>query len=455
MTQLLDTLNQVVWGIPLLALMVGVGVYLTWILRGIQFRYLGYALRLVLGKENQGTGAGDISHFQSLMTALAATMGVGNIAGVATAFVTGGPGALFWMWVTALLGMAIKYVEAYLAVKYRVVDKNGQMSGGPMYFIEKALNLKWLAVIFAFCGILASLGGGNMLQSNSIADVMETVFKIDPLYTGIILAAFMGLILLGGIKAIGRVASVLVPVMAILYLLGALVVIALCYEVIPQAVMQILVHAFTPHAAVGGFIGSTIMMAMQVGVSKGLMTSEAGLGTASIAAAAAKTDLPGRQAMVSMTSSFLSTVIMCSVTALVLGVTQVLGTVNAEGETVMGASLTALAFDAIVPNGSYIVAISVILFGFTTILGWSYYSERCLVYLAGERYISAFRFFFVLTVLCGALLHIEAVWKISDIANGLMAIPNLVAIALLGRQVALENEDFLALVKKERSIVSL
>lgn len=451
MNNFLDTLNLIVWGPPLLGLMMGVGIYLTWILKGIQFRYLGYALRLVLGKENQGTGAGDISQFQSLMTALAATMGVGNIAGVATAFVTGGPGALFWMWVTALLGMAIKYVEAYLAVKYRVIDENGHMSGGPMYFIEKALGLKWLAIIFAFCGVLSALGGGNMLQSNSIADVMKTVFTIDPLYTGLILSALIGVILLGGIKAIGKVASILVPVMAILYLLGALVVIVLCYEVIPQAVSQILIHAFTPHAAVGGFLGSTVLMAMRVGVSKGLMTSEAGLGTASIAAAAAKTDLPGRQAMVSMTSSFLSTVIMCSVTALVLGVTQVLGAVNPQGEAVMGASLTALAFDAIVPNGSYIVAIAVILFGFTTVLGWSYYSDRCVYYLFGEKFMVPFRIFFVLAVLCGALLHIDAVWKIADIANGLMALPNLVAIALLGKQVAIENESFLALLKEEHS----
>lgn len=447
---MLDSINLFIWGIPLLSLMVGVGIYLTWILKGIQFRYLGYALRLVLGKENQGSGAGDISHFQSLMTALAATMGVGNIAGVATAFVTGGPGALFWMWMIALLGMAIKYVEAYLAVKYRVVDKNGQMCGGPMYFIEKGLKLKWLAVAFAVCGVLGAFGGGNMLQSNSIADVMQTVFHVDPLLTGIVIAALIGLILLGGIQTIGRVASVLVPVMALLYISGALVVIVLCYEVIPQAMWHIFSHAFTPHAAVGGFIGSTVLAAMRVGVSKGLMTSEAGLGTASIAAAAAKTDHPGRQAMVSMTSSFLSTVIMCSVTALVLGVTQVLGAVSTNGEVIMGASLTALAFDSVVPNGSYIVAIAVILFGFTTVIGWSYYAERCIVYLVGERFIPIFKILFVANILTGALLQVDAVWKISDIANGLMAIPNLIAIALLGKQVASENQDFLALIEKER-----
>lgn len=265
------------------------------------------------------------------MTALAATIGIGNIAGVATAITVGGLGALFWMWVTALLGMATKYAEAILAVKYRVVDERGEMCGGPMYFIETGLGWKWLALCFAFFGAMAALGGGNMLQANSVADVMKTMLHVNPWVSGLVIAALTGMTLLGGIKAIGKVASILVPIMAIFYLLGACIILIINWERIPDTISSILYHAFTGQAAFGGFLGSTLLLALRVGVSRGLMTSEAGLGTASIAAAAAKTDLPGRQALVSMTGSFLATIIMCSVTGLVLGVSGVFGLKDEAG----------------------------------------------------------------------------------------------------------------------------
>jgi AGCS family alanine or glycine:cation symporter len=446
----LNTLYGWVWGPPLLILLMGVGIYLTLKLRGLQFSYLGYALKLAFGWTEAKEGKGDISHFQSLMTALAATIGIGNIAGVATAITVGGMGALFWMWVTALIGMATKYAEAILAVKYRVTDARGEMCGGPMYFIMRGMNQKWLAICFALFGAIAALGGGNMLQANSIADVMQSVAGVNPWITGITIALLTGLTLLGGIKSIGRVAGFLVPFMAIFYILGGGLVILVCYDKIPHAISMILTNAFTGQAAVGGFLGATLVTAIQVGVSRGLMTSEAGLGTASIAAAAARTDLPGRQALVSMTGCFLATVILCSVTGLVLGVTDVLGTTTAEGYLVNGASLTVIAFNSVFSWGGYIVTVGIIFFGFTTLLGWSYYGEKCIEYLLGERSIPFYRIIFVLFVLIGAVLELEIIWKVSDITNGLMAFPNLIAILALSKVVVTETNSFLAVLKKER-----
>lgn len=452
MIEALDTLYGWVWGLPLLFLISGVGIYLTIALRGLQFRYLGYALRLVFGRKSnsQSEGEGDISHFESLMTALAATIGIGNIAGVATAITVGGLGALFWMWITALLGMATKYAEAILAVKYRQLDRRGEMSGGPMYFIESGLGWKWLAVAFAFFGSIAALGGGNMLQANSVSDVMSTVFHVDPLWTGIVVAALTGVTLIGGIKSIGKVASWLVPFMAIFYIGGASIILVVCYEQIPNALYAIFTHAFTGQAAVGGFMGSTMILALQVGVSRGLMTSEAGLGTASIAAAAAKTDHPGRQALVSMTGSFLATIIMCSVTGLVLGVTGVFGSVDPEGKMLNGASLTVAAFETVLTGGRYVVAIGLILFAFTTILGWAYYGEKCMEYMFGSKSIPIYRILFTLVVIPGAVLELGIVWKISDIFNGLMAFPNLIALCALSTVVIKETTSFLEILKAEQ-----
>jgi alanine or glycine:cation symporter, AGCS family len=446
----LDIIYSWVWGAPLLFLLMGIGIYLTYALKGLQFRYLAYALRLVFQPHKKNEGKGDISHFESLMTALAATIGIGNIAGVATAITIGGLGALFWMWVTALIGMAIKYAEAILSVKYRSTDKNGAMCGGPMYFIEKGLGWKWLALGFAGFGAIAALGGGNMLQANSVSDVMRTSFNIDPWITGIVVAACTGLTLLGGIKSISKVASFLVPFMAIMYIGGALLILIKSYDRIPNAIQLILTSAFTGQAAFGGFLGSTLLLSLQVGISRGLMTSEAGLGTASIAAAAAKTDLPGRQALVSMTGCFLATIIMCSATGLVLAVTDIFGTFDANGKLLNGASMTVAAFQSAFPWGGYVVTIGLILFAFTTLVGWSYYGEKCVEYILGTRSVPYYRTLFTLVVIPGSVLELEVVWKISDICNGLMAFPNLIGIAALSGVVIAETNTFLKVLQAEK-----
>jgi len=444
-----DAAYRVVWGFPLLILISGLGIYLTVFLRAIQIGYLGYALKIVIGKEKVESGKGDISHFQSLMTALAATIGIGNIAGVSTALVIGGPGALFWMWITAFFGMATKYAESYLAVKYRIEDENGEMAGGPMFFIERGLKWHWLAFSFALFGVLASFGGGNMLQANSVAEALLTSFSIDPFWTGLIMAAVTGLTLFGGIRTIGKVASFLVPMMAFFYIAGAMTVILYHLDRVPFALMKIFTSAFSRSAAVGGFTGATLLTALQTGVSRGLMTSEAGLGTASIASAAAKTDLPGRQALVSMTGSFLATIILCTITALVLNVTQVFGTTYENGSLITGVALTAKAFTSVFSWGGYIVTFGVIFFGFTTLLGWAYYGEKCIEYLMGVKAIPPFRILFTLIIIPGAILDLEIVWKISDVFNGLMAYPNLIGIAALSGIVISETKSFLKQVEKE------
>lgn len=446
----LDHLYHWVWGLPLMLLLIGIGVYLTVTLKGLQFRYLLYALRLAFGPQKKGDGEGDISHFASLMTALAATIGIGNIAGVATALTVGGFGALFWMWMTALIGMAIKYAEAILAVKYRRQDDRGEMCGGPMYFIEYGLGWKWLAVSFAVFGAIGAFGGGNMLQANSVADVMKSMFGIETWITGTLIAIITGLTLLGGIQSIGKMASILVPFMAIFYILGAGAILVVHFERVPEALSMIVSSAFSGQAAVGGFMGAGVLMAIQVGVSRGLMTSEAGLGTASIAAAAARTDFPGRQALVSMTGCFLATIVMCSATGLVLAVTDVFGIAGADGKLMNGASLTLTAFNSVFSWGGYIVTIGLLLFAFTTILGWAYYGEKCIEYLFGTRSIPIYRFLFTLIVIPGAILELDIVWKISDICNGLMAIPNLIGLCALSGVVIAETRLFEHILAKER-----
>lgn len=450
MMPFLHSIYEIVWGLPLLLLLMGIGLYLTIVLKGMQFRYLGYALKLGLGLDKAKEGLGDISHFQSLMTALAATVGIGNIAGVATAITIGGLGALFWMWVTALIGMITKFAEALLALKYRTVDEKGEMCGGPMYFIEKGLGWKWLAIIFAACGAIATFGGGNMLQANSVADVMQSVFDIDPLWSGIVTAILIGLTLLGGIRSIGRVASWLVPFMGIVYIGGGLLILIKCYDQIPAAALGIFSHAFTGQAAIGGFAGSTLLLSIQVGISRGLMTSEAGLGTASIAAAAAKSDVPGRQAMVSMTGSFLATVVMCTITGLILGVTNLLGEVGPDGKMLTGASMTVAAFQSVFSWGRYVVSFGLVLFAFTTLLGWSYYGEKCIEYIWGRKVVPFYRIIFSLMIIPGAVLELETVWLISDIFNGLMAFPNLIGLCALSGVVINETRSFLKELEEEK-----
>lgn len=438
----LQTLYAWVWGPTMLILLLGSGLYFTIVLKGIQFRYLFTAFRMAFGKQEK-EAAGDISHFASLMTALAAMLGTGNIAGVAMALMIGGVGSMFWMWVTAIVGMTLKYAEAVLAVKYRSQDKNGEMAGGPMYFIEKGLGWRWLAIAFAVFGLLASLGGGNMIQANTVATVMQSTFAIDPVWSGIAMTILVAVTILGGIKSIGRVASYLVPLMALLYICGGAVILFTHYSAIPAAFLSIFTHAFSGQAAFGGFAGASTMMAIQVGMSRGVMTSEAGLGASSIAAAAAKTSSPIRQGLVSMTGCVLTTILMCTVTALVLLVTGVVGNANETGVALNGAALTGAAFDSVFAGGSYIVAFSLAMFGFTTILGYAYYAEKCLEYLLGTWSIPIYRVVFTGFVFLGAVLHMQVVWLVSDIANGLMAYPNLIGLFALSRVVVAETQAFM------------
>jgi AGCS family alanine or glycine:cation symporter len=445
----LDRVDQWIWQ-PLFVILVGTGLYLTYCLRGIQFSRLWYALKLALTRHDP-EAVGDISHFQALMTALAATIGIGNIAGVATAVAMGGLGSLFWLWVTSLIGMSMKYSEAVLAIQYRIVDEKGEMAGGPMYYIERGMGWKWLAILFAFCGAITTIFTGNIVQSQSIASAMESTFSLNPWITGGVLAAFTGLVLIGGIKSIGGVTSFLVPIMAIFYILGCLVILALRITDIPQALSTIFESAFTGQAAIGGFIGSTMMMAVQMGVARGVFSNESGLGSAPIAAAAAKTDMPARQALISMTGAFLSTVV-CTFTGLVLAVTDVLGKIGNDGLVLNGAPMTIAAFNAVIPHGGLIVLIGSILFGYSTIIGWAYYGEKCCEYLFGIKSINYYRILFTFVVFFGVAIPLEMVWSLADIANAFMALPNLVALIALAGVVTYQTRIFLNKIKQEVSI---
>ncbi|PKM86998.1 MAG: sodium:alanine symporter family protein [Firmicutes bacterium HGW-Firmicutes-12] len=435
-------LNSLVWGPYMLVLLVGTGLYLTLRLNFISFRYLPYALKLAFSKNQDDKSQGDISHFQALMTALAATIGTGNIAGVATAVTLGGPGAVFWMWITALVGMATKYAEAILSVKYRIVDERGEMAGGPMYFLEKGLNMKWLGILFAFFGAIAGFGIGNMVQSNSVAAAIESTFKVPPILTGIVLAIFTALVILGGIKSIGKVTSRLVPIMAVFYILGGLVIILLNIPQLPAAIAFIFKAAFGGQEAIaGGFAGATVAHAIRFGVARGVFSNEAGLGSAPIAAAAAKTDHPARQALVSMTGTFLDTIIVCSITGLVLAITSTWELANPD--TLTGAALTTTAFtNGLGTWGGMIVSVGIILFAYSTILGWAYYGEKCAEYLLGSKVVMPYRYLWVIFVAVGAIAKLSFVWDLADTLNGLMAIPNLIGLLLLSGVVVSETKDF-------------
>ena len=425
-TNLNSTVNGIVWGPPMLILLVGTGIILTFRLKALQFSNLLYAHKMIF-KKHEGL-EGDISNYQALTTALAATIGTGNIAGVATAIAAGGPGAVFWMWVTGLVGMATKYAEAVLAVKYREKDKRGEMAGGPMYYIEKGLGLKWLAVLFAFFGAIAAFGIGNMVQANSVADAIYTTFGVQHWITGLILVIFTGIVLLGGIKSIGKVTAYIVPIMAIFYILGGSVVIILNAAYVPAAFASIFSDAFTGDAVAGGALGTVI----RYGVARGVFSNEAGLGSAPIAAAAARTDHPVRQALVSMTQTFIDTLVVCSFTALSILSSGLVGTINPDtGAAYTGAALTTVAFNEAIPGiGGIIVAVGIVFFAYSTILGWSYYGEKCLEYLVGEKGVILYRVIFVSFIMVGALSGLQFIWDLADTMNGLMALPNL--IGLLG-----------------------
>ena len=433
---LFDTLGGWVWGPYMLVLLVGTGVYLTVRLMGIQFTLLPFALKQAFTPQKKVEGEkqeGDISHFGALMTALSATIGTGNIAGVATAVVVGGPGAVFWMWITAIFGMATKYGEGVLAVKYRVVNKKGEMSGGPMYYIERGMKQKWLAILFAGFATIASFGIGSSVQSNSVAQSIHASFGIDGWITGVVLTVFTAVVILGGIKSISKVSSVLVPFMAVFYVLGGLIIILLNLDGLMPALQLIFSDAFTGDAVAGGALGTVI----RYGVARGVFSNEAGMGSAPIAAAAARTDHPVRQALVSMTGTFLDTIVVCSITGIVL----VMGNMYMDGET--GAALTTHTFDKLLPGpGGWIVTFGLIFFAYSTILGWCYYGEKCATYLFGDKCITPYRVIYVATVMMGTVASLDLVWAAADTFNGLMAIPNLIALLALSGVIIKETKDF-------------
>ncbi|MGR6980122.1 alanine/glycine:cation symporter family protein [Testudinibacter sp. P27/CKL/0425] len=433
-----NNLSDHVWGPYMLALLVGTGVYLSLRLIFLQFRLLPFALKQAFTphpkKEDGSDHHGDISHFGALMTALSATIGTGNIAGVATAVVSGGPGAVFWMWLTAIFGMATKYGEGVLAVKYRIVNDKGEMSGGPMYYIERGMKLKWLALLFAAFGTLASFGIGSSVQSNSVANAIHTSFGINNTLTGVVLTLLTGIVVLGGIKSIARASSIIVPFMAISYILGGLAIIIVNAELFLPAISTILDHAFAADAVGGAILGN----AVRYGVARGVFSNEAGMGSAPIAAAAAKTDHPVRQALVSMTGTFLDTIIVCSITGIVL----VMGGLYTDGQT--GAALTTLTFNKMLPGpGGWVVTFGLIFFAYSTILGWCYYGEKCATYLFGDKYVNLYRIVYVATVMAGAVLQLDLVWSAADVFNGLMAIPNLIALLFLSGVIVRETKDFI------------
>ena len=438
-----SAINDIVWGPPMLILLVGTGLMLTIRLKGLQFSNLIYAHKMIF-KKNEGS-EGDITNYQALTTALAATIGTGNIAGVATAIAAGGPGAVFWMWITGLVGMATKYAEAVLSVKYRSKDKKGEMSGGPMYYIEKGLGMKWLAVVFAFFGAVAAFGIGNMVQANSVADAIYTTFGFPHWATGLLLVLFTSVVLLGGIKSIGKVTALLVPVMALFYVVGGSIVIIKNGALVPEAFYSIFTDAFTGNAIAGGAIGTVI----RYGVARGVFSNEAGLGSAPIAAAAAQTDHPVRQGLVSMTQTFIDTIVVCSFTALAILTSGLVGTINpATGEAFTGAALTTTAFNNTLPGvGGLIVAVGIIFFAYSTILGWSYYGEKCLEYLVGEKGIIFYRVTFILFIMVGAMSGLKFIWDLADTMNGLMAIPNLIGLVALSGVVVSETKDYMKNIK--------
>jgi len=439
-TRALSQASGLLWGPPLILLLLGTGLFLTVRLRGIQFRLLIPALRLAFSKHPEEEDAeGDITHFEALMTALSATVGSGNIAGVATAIATGGPGALFWMWITGLVGMATKYSEAVLAVKYREVDKLGTMSGGPMYYIEKGLGMKWLGLMFAVFAAIAALGIGNMVQSNSVADALHAAFAVPTWLSGIVMCVATGLVILGGIRSIAHVTSVIVPFMILFFIVGAGVSLAVHWGNIPGAFYLIFHHAFTPTAAAGGFLGATIRQTLRMGVARGIFSNESSLGSSPIAAAAAKTKNPVRQALVSMTQTFIDTLVVCTFTGVVI----IASGMWTSGET--GAALSSMAFERSMPGGigSGIVAISLAFFAYSTVLGWSYYGEKALEYVLHERAVYPYRVFFTLFVFVGAVVKLEIVWLFADVMNALMAFPNLLGLLGLSGVVVSETKKYI------------
>lgn len=445
---ILNSINSFIWGAPLLILLSGVGIYFSFMLKGIQLSKLALAFVYMFKPEKAKGQAGDISAFAALSTALAATIGTGNIVGVATAIQAGGPGALFWMWLIAFFGMATKYAEGVLAVKFRTRDKAGFMAGGPMYYIEMGMgqNWKWLAKAFACFGILVALFGiGTFPQVNGITTALQDSFDLPIAITSITLTCVVASIILGGVKRISKIASVIVPFMALAYVVTAVLILILNAEKVPAALALIIQAAFHPEAAVGGVFGFSVMQAIQSGLARGIFSNEAGLGSAPIAAAAAQTKEPVRQGLISMTGTFLDTIIVCTMTGIVIVLT---GAWTGEAK---GAALTNSAFTFGLDHsiGAMVVTIGLIFFAFTTILGWCYYGERCFVYLTGGKTkgIKFYRVIFILLIALAPFLHLEMIWTMADIVNGLMAFPNLIALIALRKVILNETKAYFARLK--------
>ncbi len=452
--QIAQAINSFLWGPPLLILLVGTGIYLSFRLGFLQVFKLPLALKYLFSDDPEAkdmAAEGDVSAFAAVCTALSATIGTGNIVGVATAIRMGGPGALFWMWMAAFFGMATKYAEALLAVKYRVVDENGQMSGGPMYYIERGLKNKFLAKCFAIFGIgVAFFGIGTFAQVNSITSAVKIAFNVPIIITGVVLTISVAMVTLGGIKSIAKVSELVVPFMAGAYILGTIIILIMNASAVPGAFAFIVKSAFTPTAAAGGFMGSTVALALKSGVSRGVFSNESGLGSAPIAAAAARTKSCVRQGLVQMTGTFFDTIIVCTMTGITLVLTGMWNNPNVEG-----AGATTAAFRAGLPAmpivGELIVTIGLIFFAFTTILGWNYYGERCTEYLFGVKGIKTYKYIFIALIAIGPFLKLQLIWTVADIVNGLMAIPNLIAIIGLSGVIASETKQYFDEMKEKQA----
>jgi alanine or glycine:cation symporter, AGCS family len=430
----LQQISDVLWGWPLIVLLVGTHIFLTFRLKFIQ-RYMFKAIKISFSRKPEGDG--DISQFGALTTALAATIGTGNIVGVATAIASGGPGAVLWMWLTGVFGIATKYGEAVLSLKYRITNKEGLMAGGPMYVLERGMNARWLGLIFAALTAVAAFGIGNMVQANSISSLVQETFNISPWITGIIMTVLTAVVILGGIKSIAKVCEKLVPFMAVFYIFGCLILLGMHYETIPETFKLIFKSAFSGHAIIGGFIGAGMKEAIRYGIARGLFSNESGMGSAPIVAAAAQTKNAIRQALVSSTATFWDTVVVCAMTGLVL--------VN-SGEWIhgyKGAALTKAAFSDVPVFGPILLSIGLLTFVFSTILGWSYYGEKAAEYLLGTKAIVPYRYLWVCAVMLGSVLSLPIVWTFADIANGLMAVPNLISLLVLNKVIVNETKHFL------------
>jgi AGCS family alanine or glycine:cation symporter len=439
MQEFLGSISSFVWGPITIVLLVGTGILVTLIVPFIQLRKFGYAWKLISGKYDDPEDKGEITHFQALSAALSATIGTGNIAGVGTAVALGGPGAVFWMWITAVFGMALKYGECLLSLKYRTIHPDGVVGAGPMYYLEKGLGQKWLGVLFAVFAAIASFGIGNMVQANSVAEPVLTYFGIPKLATGLFIGILVFLVIVGGIKRIGQVASRLVPIMAIFYIIGALVVIFANISQVPAALGMIFTDAFTGTAATGGFAGAAVAQVIRFGVARGVFSNEAGLGSAPIAHGAARTKEPVREGLVAMLGPFIDTIVICTMTALVI----ILTGAFTSGAT--GSDLTAKAFNIGLPGpGGYIVAIGIIFFAFSTAISWSYYGDRCVDYLFGQKLVMPYRVLFCILLPVGAYVKLATVWTISDIFNALMAWPNLIGLIFLSPVIIKTTKEYFA-----------